>query len=86
MITQSDIEGRLRLLRYGMIVLVVVTFLVTLLAPYAFVRQLGDFAYPITDFLGQAVLFSLVVGVIGVAIYFGYASVLKRNNGASSAG
>lgn len=86
MISQSDIEGRLRLLRYGMIVLVVVTFLVTLLAPYAFVRQLGDFAYPISDFLGQAVLFTIVVGVIAAAVYFGYASVLKRNNGAGSPG
>jgi hypothetical protein len=79
MISQSDVEGRLRLLRYGLIVLVVVTFLVTLLAPFAFVRQLGDFSLPITDFLGQALLFALVVGVIAVAVYFGYSTILKRN-------
>ena len=80
MISQSDVKGRLSLLRYGLIVLVVVTFIVTLLAPYAFVRQLASVGnYAITDFLGQAVLFTLVVGVISVAIYFGYSSILKRN-------
>jgi nitrate reductase gamma subunit len=81
MINQGDIEGRLRLLRYGMVVLVVVTFLVTLLAPFAFVKDLG---YSITDFLGQAILYAVVVGVIGVAVYFGYASILKRNAGPGS--
>ena len=80
MISQGDVEGRLRLLRYGMIILVIVTFMVTLLAPYAFVKDLG---YSITDFLGQAILYAVVVGVIAVAVYFGYASILKRNTGSS---
>jgi hypothetical protein len=34
MISQSDIQGRLRLLRYGLLVVVVVAFLVSLLVPY----------------------------------------------------
>lgn len=83
MIQQSDIEGRLRLLRYGLIVLVLVTFVVTLLAPVAalrFVTSAGLAPPPITDFLGTAILFSVVVGVISVGIYFGYASFLKRGN------
>ena len=82
MISQNDIEGRLRLLRYGLIVLVVVTFLLTLLAPLAslrFVTEAGIPLPPVTDFLGTALLFTVVVGVISVGIYFGYASLLKRN-------
>ena len=35
MINQTDISGRIRLLRYGLIVLVIVTFLVAWLVPYA---------------------------------------------------
>jgi hypothetical protein len=81
MINQSDVEGRLRLLRYGLVVVVVVTFIVTLLAPMAYLQGLEDFAPPITDFLGNAVLFSVVVGVIAIAVYFGYATMLKRTMG-----
>ena len=82
MISSTDIEGRLRLLRYGLIVLVIVTFLLTLLAPLAslrFVTEAGLALPPITDFLGTAILFSIVVGVISVGIYIGYSALLKRN-------
>ena len=81
MIQQSDIEGRLRLLRYGLIVLVLVTFVVTLLAPVAalrFVTEAGLSLPPITDFLGTAVLFAVVVAVISVGIYFGYSMLLNK--------
>jgi len=84
MISSTDIEGRLRLLRYGLIVLVIVTFLLTLLAPIAslrFVTEAGLELPPITDFLGTAILFSIVVGVISVGIYIGYSALLKRNAG-----
>jgi hypothetical protein len=80
-ISQSDIEGRLRLLRYGFIVVVVVTFLVSLLAPYVYTRAMGT---SITDFLGNAVIFTIVVGVIAAAVYLGYANMLKRNAGSGS--
>lgn len=73
MIQQSDVEGRLRLLRYGLIVLVIVTFIVTLLSPVVAGLPLGS------DFLGTAILFSVVVAVISVGIYFGYRSILQRN-------
>ena len=82
MISNTDIEGRLRLLRYGLIVLVIVTFVLTLLAPIAslrFVTEAGLELPPITDFLGTAILFTVVVAVISVGIYFGYAALLKRN-------
>jgi hypothetical protein len=76
-----DIQGRLRLLRYGLVVLVVVTFLVSLLAPFVAVRPYADAAgqsVAITDFLGTALLYTVIVGVLAVAIYFAYQNVLQR--------
>ncbi len=81
MISQSDIQGRLRLLRYGLIVLVVVTFLVSLLAPYVAVRPYADAAgqsVQMTDFLGTAVLYTVVVAVLAVIVYFVYQNFLQR--------
>lgn len=81
MINQSDIQGRLRLLRYGLIVLVVVTFLVSLLAPFVAVRPYADAAgqsVQITDFLGNALIYTVIVAVIAVIIYFVYQNILKR--------
>jgi hypothetical protein len=98
MISQGDLQGRLRLFRYGLIVLVIVTFLVSLLAPYAIaapyaaeINRLCDAARAagtsdcspqtvnITDFIGNAVLYTVVVGVIAVIIYFVYAQVINRS-------
>ncbi len=81
MISNSDIPGRMRLLRYGLIVLVVVTFLVSLLAPYVAVRPYVEAVggvSSITDFFGTALLYTLVVGVIAVGVYFGYHNLLQR--------
>ncbi|MCZ7547371.1 MAG: hypothetical protein M5R40_29340 [Anaerolineae bacterium] len=39
-VSQTDIAGRLRLLRYGLIVAVIVIFLVTWLVPYVIVNPL----------------------------------------------
>lgn len=80
MISQSDVAGRLRLLRYGLVILVIVTFMVSLLAPFVATRALGT---AITDFVGNAVLFTVVVAVLSVAVYFGYSSILKRNSSSS---
>lgn len=76
MISQTDIEGRLRLLRYGLIVVVLVTLLVSLLAPYIATREMGT---SITDFLGNSIIFTIVVGVIAAAVYIGYSNLLKRS-------
>lgn len=81
MINSTDIQGRLRLLRYGLVVLVVVTFLVSLLAPFVAVRPYADAAgqsVAITDFLGTALLYTVIVGVLAVVIYFAYQNVLQR--------
>lgn len=81
MIAQSDLQGRLRLLRYGLIVLVVVTFFVALLAPYAAVRPYADAlgsTVSIGDFLGTAVLYTIGVAVLAVVVYVIYTNVLNR--------
>lgn len=81
MINSTDLQGRLRLLRYGLIVLVVVTFLISLLAPYVAVRPYVEAvggASSITDFLGTALLYSVVVGVLAVGVYFAYQNILQR--------
>lgn len=81
MINQTDIQGRLRLFRYGLVVVVVVTFLVALLAPYAAVRPVKDAlgeSVQITDFLGTALIYSIVVAVLAVIVYFVYQNVLQR--------
>jgi hypothetical protein len=75
-IQQSDITGRLRLFRYGLIVVVVVTFLVSLLAPYAVLRGVG---YNVSDFLGNALLFTVVVAIIMAVIYYVYRQYLMNN-------
>jgi hypothetical protein len=75
-----DIEGRLRLFRYGLIVIVIVAFLVSLLAPYvslSFVSAIGV-SYSLMDGLTTAIIFTVVVAVLAVIAYFGYRAVLMR--------
>lgn len=83
MISQSDVQGRLRLLRYGLIVLVIVAFLVALLAPYSATAPVASAAgttpVQITDFLGNAVLYAVVVAVLAVVVYFVYQMLLNRS-------
>jgi hypothetical protein len=78
MIQQSDVQARLRLFRYGLIVVVVVTFMVSLLAPVASLRNTGLAVPPITDFLGTAILFTIVVAIICVIAYVAYAYILTK--------
>ena len=81
MLSQSDIQGRLRLFRYGLVVVVIVTFLISLLAPavsLSFVAAAGIAAPPITDFLGTAILFTVVVAVVAVVVYSVYAYMLTK--------
>jgi hypothetical protein len=81
MIQQSDIQGRLRLFRYGLIVVVVVTFLISLLAPAVSLNVVTAAGLPapaITDFLGNAVVFTIVVAIIAVIAYAVYHYVLTK--------
>ncbi len=76
MIQSGDIAGSLRLFSYGLIVLIVVTFLVSLFAPYAYGRAAG---LPLTYFAGTAVAFTVVVAVLAVILYFAYRYWLERS-------
>lgn len=85
MLQQSDVQGRLRLFRYGLIVIVIVTFLVSLLAPWAAFQGLPAEAQPsIMTFAGSAVLYTVVVAVLMVIAYFAYAQFLKSTTGGKS--
>ena len=83
MIQQSDIPGRLRLLRYGLIVLVVVSALVAVLVPFVSLRGYANAAgqsVQITDFLGWAALATIGVAALAVITYFGYKMILERRS------
>lgn len=89
MISRTDIQGRLRLLRYGLIVVVIVAFFVALLVPYAAVATflnnnpgVGDItgaAPSITDGLVTAVIATIVTAIVAVVIYIVYGNIIKRN-------
>ncbi|RMG79797.1 MAG: hypothetical protein D6712_19145 [Chloroflexi bacterium] len=80
MIKQSDIEGRLRLFRYGIVVVVVVTFLVSFITPIvALNAALGSAAPPATQHLGTAIIFTVVAAIVGAAAYFAYSAILQRS-------
>jgi hypothetical protein len=79
MIQQSDIKGRLNLMRYGLVVLVVVTFFIALLVPFASFRNIeGVTLPPITDFLDEAIIATVIVAILAVGVYFAYSWFLQR--------
>ncbi len=84
-VSQDDVQGRLRLFRYGIIAITVITFLVTLVAPYAwassFMSTVEDFTVNIADFIVPALIAGVIAAVLGVVSYFVYMTVLKRTMG-----
>lgn len=72
-----NVDERLRLFRYGLIVVVIMTFLATLLYPYAVASSSG-LVISMTDILPSALLATVVAVVIAVAAYFGYRMFLMR--------
>ena len=84
MIQQTDIAGRLRLFRYGLVVITVVTFMISLLAPWASFRNLEipEASRPaMTEFLMNALIYTVIVAIIMIVVYFAYAEILKRTVG-----
>ena len=82
MIDRSDLQARLRLFRYGLIVVVIVTFLISLLAPAVALNGVSSAGLPapaITDFLGNAILFTVIVAIIAVVAYSVYHYVLTKS-------
>ncbi len=83
MIQQSDIQGRLRLLRYGLIVVVVLTFFVVLLAPYAwatnYLEPADSAQIQIGDFLTQALIATAIAVVLALVVYVVYHYLLTKS-------
>lgn len=77
MIKQTDLPARLRLLRYGLLVVVLVTFAVSISYPIVALQDRGKLG----DFLVQSLIFTAVVAVICVVIYFAYDYILHRTMG-----
>lgn len=78
----SDIKARLRLFRYGLAVITVVTFVISLMAPWAYFRNI-DFIPPedkptLLDGLPFALTATVIVAIAMVIIYFIYGEILKR--------
>ncbi|MDZ4765453.1 MAG: hypothetical protein SGI73_12950 [Chloroflexota bacterium] len=96
MINQSDIQGRLRLLRYGLIVVVVVAFLVALLVPFvvaspwatefnqlARAQGIEERIVSITDSLGTALIVTVITAVVAVVLYLVYSNIISRTRSAT---
>ena len=81
MLKQSDVQGRLRLFRYGIVVVTVVAFVASLLSPVVLTAPLGDAGLSVMEALVPALIITVITAVIGVVAYFAYAQILKRTVG-----
>lgn len=68
----NDVESRLRLVRFGMVINVAVAFAVW--SAYGLYANAGALVPAIIGSL----IATAVIAVIMVAIYFGYAAIIKR--------
>jgi hypothetical protein len=82
MLKQTDLQGRLRLFRYGIIVVTITAFVASLLSPVMLTANL-PVSVGVMDALMPAIIVTVITAVIGVAAYFAYAQVLKRTVSAS---
>lgn len=81
MIKQSDIEGRLNLFRYGIVVVTVTALVVSFAAPMVLTAGWGEgLSLGIGQLLMPSLIITGITAVIGVAAYFGYAQFLRRGS------
>ena len=89
MIKQSDVQGRLNLFRYGVVVVTVTAFVVSFAAPMVLTASFADvgegFNLGFGDLLMPVLIITVITAVIGIAAYFAYAQLLKRTIGEASA-
>lgn len=79
MIKQSDIQGRLNLFRYGIVVVTVVAFVMSFAAPMVLTADFGDeYSLGIGDLLIPSLIITGITALIGVVAYFAYAQFLQR--------
>lgn len=79
MLKQSDVEGRLKLFRFGLLVVVLVTFAVGVGTQYLLGSMAGNIA--MGSVMISAGIQTAVVAVIMVVVYFAYAAILKNTVG-----
>lgn len=85
MLKQSDVQGRLRLFRYGIIVVTITAFLASYFSPIMITAPFGEpDSINYTEALMPALIVTVIAAVIGVVAYFAYAQVLKRTVGEGS--
>lgn len=92
MFKTGDTASRLRLLRYGLIVMVIVAFLVSWLVPYVYTNPVASGLNAVAEavntpertdinlftFLPGALLYTLGAAVVAVGVYFAYRWWLTR--------
>ncbi|GAB5492541.1 MAG: hypothetical protein Phog2KO_27560 [Phototrophicaceae bacterium] len=80
MIKQSDVQGRLNLFRYGIVVVTITAFLISLFAPMVLTADL-----PVSLGIGDLLMPSLVItvgtAIVGAIAYFAYAKFLNSTVG-----
>lgn len=87
MVKSTDVKGRLALFRYGLVVVVVITFIVSVAVPFVFLQPYlnelqavdDQVAVPgIAEVLPVSLIATVIVAVLALAAYFAYAQFLKR--------
>lgn len=81
MIKQSNVQGRLNLFRYGVVVVIVTAFVASLAAPIVLTADLGEFSLGFGDVLMPSLIITGITAVIGIVSYMAYAQLLKRTVG-----
>lgn len=82
MIEQSDVQGRLNLFRYGIVVVTVTAFVVSLVAPMILTANLPG-SIGIGEMLMPSLIITVITAVIGAVAYFAYAQFLKSTVGSA---
>lgn len=80
MIKQSDLQGRLNLFRYGILVVTITAFVVSLVSPIVLTANLTP-SLGFGDVLMPSIIITVITGVIGVVAYLAYAQFLKSTLG-----
>lgn len=82
MIEQSDVQGRLNLFRYGIVVVTVTAFVVSLVAPMILTADLPA-SIGIGDMLMPSLIITVITAVTGAVAYFAYARFLRSTVGSA---
>lgn len=77
MLKQSDVQDRLRLLRFGIVTVVVTIFFASMVIPIILTAHVPDeHTITIVEALLPATVIALLAGLIGFMMYFAYSQTL----------